>query len=91
MTIWPRHFSFLISFWPVGAGIRLPHGAHKDVEEAGNDEETHDGQEHGADTAAVTGVIQHQSGPDVSAGALLLLDHHHVVSPGLSGVHWTRR
>ena len=52
------HFIILISTGTVRAGPRLVHRAHEDVEEAGHDEEPRDGDEDGAEAAAVTRVVE---------------------------------
>ena len=64
------HLLSLISARSVGAGIWLTHGAYKNIKEPGDDEETHDGQEDGADTAALARIIEHASGPIKLAVAL---------------------
>ena len=72
----------------------MTHGAYKNIKEPGDDEETHDGQENGADTASLARIIEHASGPIKLAVALWLrihLYHHHVLSSGMSGVDGTER
>ena len=48
----------------------MTHGAYKNIKDPGDDEETHDGQEDGADTAALARIIEHASGPIKLAVAL---------------------